>query len=48
MIGGVGGAALGNVIDGGGNRLAGTLIGGALGALLGQSVDRNSSDLRCR
>jgi hypothetical protein len=48
VIGGVGGAALGNVIDGGGNRLAGTLIGGALGALLGQSVDRNSSDLRCR
>ena len=48
VIGGVGGAALGNVIDGGGNRLAGTLIGGALGALLGQSVDRNTSDLRCR
>jgi hypothetical protein len=48
VIGGVGGAALGNVIDGGGHRLAGTLIGGALGALLGQSVDRNSSDLRCR
>lgn len=47
VIGGVGGAALGNVIDGGGNRLAGTLIGGALGALLGQSIDRNS-DLRCR
>jgi hypothetical protein len=47
VIGGVGGAALGNVIDGGGNRLAGTLIGGALGALLGQTVDRNS-DLRCR
>lgn len=48
VIGGVGGAALGNVIDGGGHRLAGTLIGGALGALLGQSVDRSSSDLRCR
>jgi hypothetical protein len=37
------------MIDGGGgNRLAGALTGGALGALLGQSVDRNSSDLRCR
>jgi hypothetical protein len=47
VIGGVGGAALGNVIDGGGNRLAGTLIGGALGALLGQTIDRNN-DLRCR
>ena len=48
VIGGVGGAALGNVIDGGNNRIAGTLIGGALGALLGQQVDRNNSDLRCR
>ena len=48
IIGGVGGAALGNVIDGGHNRVAGTLIGGALGALLGQSVDRNNSDVRCR
>ena len=47
VIGGVGGAALGNVIDGGHSRLAGTLIGGALGALLGQSVDRNT-DVRCR
>ena len=48
VIGGVGGAALGNVIDGGHNRVAGTLIGGALGALLGQAVDRNSTDVRCR
>lgn len=47
IIGGVGGAALGNVIDGGHNRVAGTLIGGALGALLGKSVDQNS-DVRCR
>jgi hypothetical protein len=35
------------VIDGGHNRVAGTLIGGALGALLGKSVDQNS-DVRCR
>jgi hypothetical protein len=48
VIGGVGGAALGNIIDGGSNRVAGTLIGGALGALLGQQIDRNNSDLRCR
>ena len=47
IVGGLGGAALGNVIDCGHNRAAGTLIGGALGALLGQSVDRNS-DVRCR
>lgn len=47
IIGGIGGAALGNVIDGGRDRVAGTLIGGALGALLGKSVDQNS-DVRCR
>lgn len=47
IIGGIGGAVLGNVIDGGRERAAGTLIGGALGALLGRSVDQNS-DVRCR
>lgn len=47
IVGGIGGAALGNVIDGGRDRVAGTLIGGALGALLGKSVDQNS-DVRCR
>jgi hypothetical protein len=48
IVGGAGGALLGNVIDGGHNRLGGTLIGGALGALLGRTVDQNSSDVRCR
>jgi hypothetical protein len=48
IVGGIGGAALGNVIDGGGNRLAGTLIGGALGALAGQAIDQSNSDVRCR
>ena len=48
VIGAIGGAAIGNVIDGGHNRIAGTLIGGALGALLGKSIDQNSSDVRCR
>ena len=47
VVGGVGGALLGNVIDGGRSRAAGTLIGGALGALLGRSIDQNS-DVRCR
>jgi hypothetical protein len=47
VIGGASGALLGNVIDGGRNRVAGTLIGGALGALIGKSVDQNS-DMRCR
>lgn len=48
VIGGVGGAVIGNVIDGGRNRVAGTLIGGALGALVGKSIDQNNSDVRCR
>ncbi len=48
IIGAAGGALLGNVIDGGQNRVGGTLIGGALGALLGQSIDKNSSEVRCR
>jgi hypothetical protein len=47
IVGGAGGALLGNVIDGGRNRVGGTLIGGVLGALLGREVDR-SSDVRCR
>ncbi len=47
IVGGAGGAVLGNVIDGGHNRVAGTLIGGALGALLGKSIDQNT-DVRCR
>ena len=47
IVGGIGGAAIGNVIDGGHNRVAGTLIGGALGALAGKAIDQNS-DVRCR
>lgn len=48
VIGAIGGAALGNVIDGGRDRVAGTLIGGALGAFLGKTVDQNQSEVRCR
>ena len=47
IVGGIGGGVLGNVIDGGHNRVAGTLIGGALGALAGQAIEK-SSDVRCR
>ena len=47
ILGAAGGGILGNVIDGGHNRVGGTLIGGALGALLGKSIDQNS-DVRCR
>ncbi len=48
IVGAVGGAVVGNVIDGGRNRVAGTLIGGALGALIGKTIDQNNSDVRCR
>jgi hypothetical protein len=47
IIGGATGAVIGNVVDGGRNRVAGTLIGGALGALAGRAIDQNS-DVRCR
>ena len=47
IVGAAGGGLLGNLIDGGHNRVAGTLIGGALGALAGKSIDQNS-DVRCR
>ena len=48
VIGAVGGGVLGNVIDGGHSRAVGTLLGGALGALAGRSIDRNQSSVRCR
>ena len=47
IVGAAAGGLLGNVVDGGDNRLAGTLIGGALGALAGREIDQNS-DIRCR
>jgi hypothetical protein len=47
IIGGIGGGVLGNVVDGGHNRAAGTLIGGALGALAGKAIEQNG-DVRCR
>lgn len=46
ILGAVGGALLGNVIDGGRNRAAGTIVGGGAGALAGRSIERNSSDCR--
>ena len=47
VVGAVGGGVIGNVIDGGHNRVAGTLIGGALGALAGKAIDQ-SSNVSCR
>ena len=43
VVGGVGGAVLGNLVGGG---LLGTLAGGAGGALLGREIDRGK--VRCR
>ncbi|MEG3146454.1 glycine zipper 2TM domain-containing protein [Sphingomonas sp. RT2P30] len=48
VLGAVGGGILGNVIDGGHSRAVGTLLGGALGAIAGQALDRNSAQIRCR
>lgn len=47
IVGAAAGGLFGNVIDGGRRRTAGTLLGGALGALLGRSVEQNS-EIRCR
>jgi len=52
IIGGIAGAGLGNVIDGGHSRTAGTLIGALVGAVAGQAIERNANNqnqqLRCR
>ncbi|AUW59269.1 hypothetical protein C1T17_15420 [Sphingobium sp. SCG-1] len=48
ILGAAGGGILGNVIDGGHSRTAGTLIGGALGALAGKSIEQSNDQLRCR
>jgi hypothetical protein len=47
IVGAAAGGILGNIVDGGHNRAAGTLIGGALGALAGKSIAENE-DIRCR
>ncbi|MFA5964851.1 MAG: glycine zipper 2TM domain-containing protein [Sphingomonas sp.] len=48
VLGAVSGGILGNVIDGGHSRAVGTLLGGALGAIAGQALDRNSAQIRCK
>lgn len=42
IIGGLTGGVLGNTIAPGGSKALGTILGGGIGALLGQSIDRNS------
>lgn len=48
IVGAISGGVLGNAIDGGHSRAAGTLLGGALGAIVGKSIDQNSQPIRCR
>ncbi|MBA3898448.1 MAG: glycine zipper 2TM domain-containing protein [Sphingomonadaceae bacterium] len=50
IVGAVGGGILGNVIDGGHSRAAGTLLGAGIGALAGRAIDQNSNSnsVRCR
>ena len=48
IAGGAAGGVLGNVIDGGHSRTAGTLIGAAIGALAGKAVEQNNAEIRCR
>ncbi len=53
IVGGGGGALLGNVIDGGRSRAVGTILGGVLGAVAGRAVERGADrdangQIRCR
>ncbi|MBN8807012.1 MAG: glycine zipper 2TM domain-containing protein [Sphingomonas sp.] len=48
IIGAAAGGILGNVVYGGRNRIGGTLIGGALGALLGKKAEQSNDQYRCR
>ncbi len=48
IVGAGAGALLGNIIDGGRSRTAGTIIGALVGAAAGASVERNQQQLRCR
>ena len=46
IVGALGGGTLGNVIAPGGSKTLGSIIGGSLGAVLGNSIDRNN--VTCR
>ncbi len=48
IAGGAAGGILGNVIDGGHSRTAGTLLGAAVGALAGKAIDQNQLQIKCR
>lgn len=46
VVGALGGGVLGNVIAPGGSKTLGSLLGGGLGAVLGNSIDRNNVSCR--
>lgn len=48
VVGGGAGALIGNGIDGGRRRGAGTIIGGIIGAIVGSAVERSASEQNCR
>lgn len=48
VIGAVAGGLLGNQVAGRGDRLLGTVLGGAVGAVAGRAIDRADSPRRCR
>lgn len=48
VVGAVGGAILGNVIDGGHSRGVGTILGAVVGGAAGRAVDQNNQEIRCR
>jgi len=49
LVGGVGGALLGNQVAGRGDKTLGTVLGGVAGAFGGRAIDRSmTADRRCR
>lgn len=49
IVGGVGGALIGNSVAGRGDKTLGTVLGGVAGAFGGRAIDRASTaDRRCR
>ena len=49
IVGGVGGALLGNSLAGNGDKTLGTVLGGVGGAFGGRAIDRSmTADRRCR
>jgi uncharacterized protein YcfJ len=47
IIGGLGGALLGNTVAGHGNKTEGTLLGGAVGAVAGHEIGKSKGKKKC-